>query len=69
MEASANSFGVESEGMFQIRGNGCLILTDDVVAFDLWVPRKKLRIPRSRIRRVEVRRQHLGSRRGSACSG
>jgi hypothetical protein len=33
----ANSFGVESAGAIQIRGNGCLAATADEVVFLMWI--------------------------------
>jgi hypothetical protein len=60
VDDSANSFGVESRGAAQIRGNGCLGLTADEVLFVMWLPRRELRIPRERISVVERARSHLG---------
>jgi hypothetical protein len=60
MDDSANSFGVESCGIAQIRGNGCLALTADEVLFVMWVPRRELRISRERISAVERAGSHLG---------
>jgi hypothetical protein len=60
VDDSANSFGVESRGASQIRGNGCLGLTADEILFVMWLPRRELRIPRERISVVERARSHLG---------
>jgi hypothetical protein len=60
MDESANSFGLESRGVAQIRGNGCLALTADEVIFVMWLPRRELRIPRERISLVERAGSHLG---------
>ena len=60
MDESANCFGIESAGAWQIRGNGCLAATGDEVLFIMWVPRRELLIPRTRIIAVERTRSHLG---------
>jgi hypothetical protein len=60
MDDMANCFGVESAGMAQIRGNGCLAATDEEILFLMWVPRKELRIPRGQVTAVERTRSHLG---------
>jgi hypothetical protein len=39
MDDRANSFGVGSAGVFQLRGNGCLAATADEVMFLMWIPR------------------------------
>ena len=64
IDEQANSFGIESRGLFQIRGNGCLAATEDEVVFMMWIPRRELRIPRDRITAVERVRSHLGKRIG-----
>ncbi len=56
----ANCFGITSGGMAQIRGNGCLCLGSEQLVFVQWIPRRKLEIPRSRLRGVESVRSHLG---------
>lgn len=60
VEDRANSFGVESLGRGQIRGNGCLAATDDEILFVMWFPRREIRIPRDRVTSVERARAHLG---------
>ena len=56
----ANCFGLESAGVMQIRGNGCLAATNDEVLFIMWIPRKEIRIPRAWITSVERAKSHLG---------
>ena len=56
----ANCFGLESAGVTQIRGNGCLAATNDEILFIMWIPRKEIRIPRSWITSVERAKSHLG---------
>lgn len=63
-DTSANSFGVTSRGMAQIRGNGCLCLGSEQLVFVLWLPRRKLEIPRSKLLGVEKVRSHLGKTKG-----
>ena len=60
IDESANCFGVESAGVWQVRGNGCLGATNDEVLFIMWFPRKELSIPRESITVVERARSHLG---------
>jgi hypothetical protein len=64
IDEGANSFGVESKGVAQVRGNGCLAATAEEILFLMWFPRKELRIPRNRIIAVEQPRSHLGKSYG-----
>jgi hypothetical protein len=48
-EEDANSFGVESAGAWQIRGNGNLALTKHELLFAQWMPNRLLRIRRASI--------------------
>ncbi len=59
-ESDANSFGVESAGVWQVRGNGSLALTRHELLFAQWVPNRLLRIPRGSIVEVTTVRSHLG---------
>ena len=59
-EEDANSFGVESAGVWQVRGNGNLALTKHELLFAQWVPNRLLRIPRSSIAEVTTVRSPLG---------
>jgi len=59
-EADANSFGVESAGKGQVRGNGSLALTEEELVFAQWVPDRIVRIPRASIIQVTTPRSHLG---------
>lgn len=59
-ESDANSFGVESGGAWQVRGNGNLALTEDELLFAQWVPNRLLRIPRDSIAEVTTVGSHLG---------
>ena len=64
LEDGANSFGVESGGRWQIRGNGCLAATADEILFVMWFPRREVHIPRSHVTAVERARSHLGKTAG-----
>ncbi len=59
------SFGVESAGPRQVRGNGNLALTHDELVFAQWVPNRTLHIPRSSILEITTTRAHLGKTIGS----
>jgi len=59
-EDDANSFGVESAGKWQVRGNGNLALTKHELLFAQWVPNRLVRIPRDSIVEVTTARSHLG---------
>jgi hypothetical protein len=59
-EGDANSFGVASAGVWQVRGNGSLALTRHELLFAQWVPNRLLRIPRDSIVEVTTARSHLG---------
>lgn len=64
IDERANCFGVESAGVTQIRGNGCLALGRDTLLFRMWIPKKEIAIPRERIIEVERVRTHLGKTKG-----
>ena len=63
-DESALSFGVESKGVWQIRGNGCLGASNDQILFIMWLPRRELMIRRERVTAVERAKSHLGKRIG-----
>lgn len=56
----ANCFGVESAGVTQLRGNGCLALGPDLLVFAMWLPKRDIVIPRNRIQAVDTAGSHLG---------
>jgi hypothetical protein len=59
-EGDANSFGVESAGALQVRGNGTLALIEEELLFAQWVPNRLLRIPCDAIYEVTTAKSHLG---------
>ena len=62
-QVDVNSFGRESAGMAQVRGNGTLTLTGAELVFVLWAPTRTLRIPIGEILEVDTTRSHLGKSR------
>lgn len=60
LEDGAVTFGVESGGAAQLRGNGCLGASADEIIFIMWFPRREVHIPRSEVTAVERARSHLG---------
>lgn len=62
--AFANFFGRSSLGAAQVRGNGALVLTGEVLWFEMAVPKREVSIPVAAITEVGVRRSHLGKRVG-----
>lgn len=60
IDERANFFGVESAGARQWRGNGCLAASDEAIAFAMWLPRRTLRIDRSRLVAADRTQSHLG---------
>lgn len=55
----ANFFGQESLGKKQVRGNGVLILTEEELYFQMWMPKREFHIPVSSIVGVETTESHL----------
>lgn len=56
----ANCFGLESAGVTQLRGNGCLALGPDLLVFAMWVPKRDVVVPRNRIVAVDTASSHVG---------
>jgi len=57
--SSANSFGQESLGLGQVRGNGLLILTEEELFFGMYLPRKDFLIPTNLITKIDIVKSHL----------
>ena len=57
---TANSFGVESRGVTQWRGNGALILTEKSLAFFQLFVEQELVIPLERVQALSLVHKHLG---------
>lgn len=60
VDDAANFFGLTSVGAIQARGNGCLVLTDDELAFAQWMPQRMIHVRLADILSVEETRSHLG---------
>jgi hypothetical protein len=58
-EAKANSFGVESRGTTQIRGNGLLFLTSQELVFGMFTPATEVVIPLTNITTIDIVKWHL----------
>jgi hypothetical protein len=56
----AQSFGQESRGKTQLRGNGILLLTDQELFFQGILPKREFTIPLQQIQSVEIVKSHLG---------
>lgn len=59
-DLGANTFGLESWGVLQGRGNGALVLTRDALHFFRFVPGADVRVPLAAITEVSFTRSHLG---------
>lgn len=64
-ELMAQSYGEQSRGVTQARGNGALALTKAELFFLLYVPERELRIPLGSIEAVTNPRSHLGKTSGA----
>ena len=55
----ANFFGLESLGIWKVRGNGVLLLTDEELFFGMWKPKKELIIPVKFIMKIINPKSHM----------
>lgn len=55
----SNFFGLESLGVWKVRGNGVLLLTEEELFFGMWKPRKHLMIPIQSIIEVTNPKSHI----------
>jgi hypothetical protein len=60
LEDGASSFGVESGGRAQVRGNGVLAASHERLVFVMWLPRRELVIERASVLSVDATFSHLG---------
>ena len=60
----ANSFGQESLGLKQTRGNRVLIFTNNELFFEMWIPKKELLIPLKDITKIDNPKWHLKKSKG-----
>jgi hypothetical protein len=56
----ASYFGRESAGLWQVRGNGDLIITPREVYFEMWFPKRILVIPLGSVESVETPKSFKG---------
>ena len=59
-DLKANSFGLESAGVWQARGNGGLVLTGKELHFFMLIPSKEVRVPLDAITELTLTKRHLG---------
>ncbi len=59
-DLGANSFGVESRGVLQGRGNGALVLTKDCLHFFRFIKGADLRVSIGEITEISFTKSHLG---------
>jgi hypothetical protein len=59
-DLTANSFGLESAGAWQVRGNGSLVLTTKHLHFFMFLPKRDLRVPLDAITEATLTKSHLG---------
>ncbi|MFW9998902.1 MAG: hypothetical protein ACFE9Q_02310 [Candidatus Hodarchaeota archaeon] len=55
----SNFFGLESLGVWKVRGNGVLILTEEEIFFGMWKPKKDLLIPIKKIIEITNPKSHM----------
>lgn len=60
----AQSYGLESRGVSQTRGNGTLVLTTSTLHFFQFSPDQEIEIPVSKITETKIVRSHLGKTAG-----
>jgi hypothetical protein len=58
--SGANFYGQHSKGFAQLRCNGTLVITDQALIFERWVPRAEFSVPLNRITSVELPTSFLG---------
>lgn len=59
-DLKANSFGLKSVGVWQVRGNGGLVLTAECLHFFMFLPKRDLRVPLDAITEITFTKSHLG---------
>ena len=59
-DLAANSLGLESKGVWQGRGNGGLVLSEEYLHFFRFLPRAETRVPLGAITELSFVRSHLG---------
>ncbi|MFX1389489.1 MAG: hypothetical protein ACFE9Z_05430 [Promethearchaeota archaeon] len=54
-----NFFGLESLGVWKVRGNGVLLLTEEELFFGMWKPKKEFSIPINSIIEISNPKSHM----------
>jgi len=57
-QADATYLGLASKGLAQSSGQGCLVLTDEVLFYSQWEPRRKVRLGCDQVVAVTITTQH-----------
>lgn len=60
IEGSALFYGQESSGAMQLRGNSVLVLTDNELYSEMWLPHREFRIAHNTIQSAETVNSFLG---------
>ena len=55
----SNFFGLESLGVWKVRGNGVLLLTEEELFFGMWKPQKELSILIKKIQEITNPKSHM----------
>ena len=55
----ANFFGLETLGVWKVRGNGVLLLTHEELFFGMWKPKRELKIPVKSIIEITNPKSHM----------
>jgi len=64
VKAGANFFGQQSLGYSQVRGNCSLVITEDEIFSEMWLPKRSFTIPVASIVSIETPKSFLGKSRG-----
>jgi len=64
VKSNANFFGQESLGYSQMRGNCSLVITEDEIFSEMWLPKKSITIPITSVVSIETPKSFLGKSRG-----
>jgi len=64
VKSGANFFGQESLGYSQMRGNCSLVITEDEIFSEMWLPKRSFTIPVASIVSIETPKSFLGKSRG-----
>lgn len=59
IDETSNFFGLESLGVWKVRGNGVLLLTEEELFFGMWKPKKELLIPVKSIIKITNPKSHM----------